>query len=143
MIIILGWAVYCGSDGFPKFEKSYREKNFKWSCCLSPSLENGILYTFDVEQENDLTFEMSLLEQSSLQEIHAYNPNIVKPESTDDTFIFHKIALDTESNEKLSKDGRNKSRRWRRQTFSEIRTSLNHITVIIKCLKYKFWLIIS
>ena len=96
------------------------------------TMENGILYTFDVEQENDLTFEMSLLEQSSLQEIHAYNPNIVKPESTDDTFIFHKIALDTESNEKLSKDGRNKSRRWRRQTFSEIRTSLNHITVIKK-----------
>jgi len=100
-----------------------------WSCCLSPSLENGILYTFDVEQENDLTFEMSLLEQCSLQEIHAYNPNILKPESTDDPFIFHKIALDTESNEKLSKDGRNKSRRWRRQTFSEIRTSLNHITL--------------
>lgn len=123
---------------FRSWKNHISKKNFKWSCCLSPSLEDGILYTFDVEQENDLTFEMSLLEQSSLQEIHAYNPNIVKPESTDDTFIFHKIALDTESNEKLSKDGRNKSRRWRRQTFSEIRTSLNHITVIKNVLNTNF-----
>ena len=87
---------------------------------------------------------MDLIEQGSLQEVHAYNPNTAQSQSAEELIVYHKIALDTESNEKLSKDGRNKSRRWRRQTFSEIRNSLNHVTVrfyLILFLHYVFYLI--
>lgn len=97
----------------------------KWSCCLTDTLlHDGIVYTFDVEQENNLDFEYELHEHAKLQAIHAYNPNIVEPSNLEETdkVTYHKIALDTESNAR-------QNRRWTRQTFQEIRTTFDHTQV--------------
>lgn len=99
----------------------------KWFCCLTDDiLYDGIVYTFDVEQENNIEFEIGLSRIAELQSVHSYNPNLKEPmeiteevDADQNVVEYHKIALDTESNEK-------QNRRWRRKTFSEIRTSFEH-----------------
>ena len=104
----------------------------QWSCCISDSMSRGggIVYTFDVEQENNLKFERELREMGSAQQIHAYNPNIKEVTADGDSgVVLHKIALDTESNER-------QKRRWTRKTFKQIRTGLGHNKVSRKRLSH-------
>lgn len=79
-----------------------------------------------MEQENNIEFEIGLSRIAELQSVHSYNPNLKEPmeiteevDADQNVVEYHKIALDTESNEK-------QNRRWRRKTFSEIRTSFEH-----------------
>jgi len=113
------------TENSQKCSKMFNYSN--WSCCISDSMSrgSGIVYTFDVEQENNLAFETGLREMGNAQHIHAYNPNIKEVTANADSgVVLHKIALDTESNER-------QKRRWTRKTFKQIRSGLGHNKVNI------------
>jgi len=44
-------------------------------CCLSPSLENGIIYSFNLDQNADVILERHLAQRTAVKEIVIFNPN--------------------------------------------------------------------
>lgn len=118
-------------------EKIEYEKSI---CCLSDNLYEGVIYSFNLDQNADVSFEKKLSSYSNMNQIFIFNPNYSAEKvfqnqqsaamknlqndenDSSDAFNFFKIALDTQSSQKIN-------RKWRRKTLQEIKVDQNHTSL--------------
>ena len=102
---------------------------------MSDSLYEGVIYSFNLDQNANVSFEKKLSSYSNMNQIFIFNPNYsaekvlqnqksAQNDENDptDAFNFFKIALDTQSSQKTN-------RKWRRKTLQEIKVEQNHSRV--------------
>ena len=110
-------------------------RNIQSICCLSDNLYEGVIYSFNLDQNANVSFEKKLSSYSNMNQIFIFNPNYsaekvlqnqksAENDENDptDAFNFFKIALDTQSSQKTN-------RKWRRKTLQEIKVDQNHSRV--------------
>ena len=109
---------------------------------MSDSLYEGVIYSFNLDQNANVSFEKKLSTYSNMNQIFIFNPNYsaekvlqnqksAENDENDptDAFNFFKIALDTQSSQKTN-------RKWRRKTLQEIKVDQNHSRVSFFAFKH-------